>query len=148
MRQLGIEKTIAGVSSLLNSMIMDGDQLTGAELASAFKEKLTDGRSLSAAEEEILQKIKLLRNEDGIVEIYTSENIPLRIMNFTISNHSRFKIIPLDNNDLKIKVIGGIEYDTNVLRGRVNSVIFELAAGSMIVDFGTDHQGFTKYFRN
>ena len=148
MRQLGIERTIAGVSSLLNSMIMDGDQLTGTELTAAYKEKLTDGRSLLASGEEVLQKIKLLRNKDGIVEINTSDNKPLRIMNFRISNHSRFKIIPPDNNDLKIKVIDGIEYDTDVWKESVNSVIFELAEGSMIVDFGTDHQVFTKYFRH
>ena len=148
MHQLGIEPTIAGVSSLLNSLILEGDQLSGAEFTAAYKEKMTNGLSLSATAEELLQKIKLLRNDDGIIEINTTEIKPIRTLNFTISNHSRFKIIPLDNNDLKINVIDGIEYNADGLKGNVNSVIFELSTGIMVVDYGTDHQVFTKYFKH
>lgn len=148
MRQLGIERTMAGFSGILNAMIMEGDQLSGSELSTVCREKLTEGRSLSASGEEVLQKIKLLRNENGIIEINTSELKPFRIQNFRIYNRSHFKIIPLDNNDLKINIIDGFEYDDGLLKENLNSVIFELSSGCIVIDFGTDHQIFTKYFRH
>ena len=148
LRQLGIERTIAGISSVLNSIIMDGDRLTSGELTAVYKEILTEGKSLLTPAEELIQKIKLLKNEDGIVEINTSELKPFRILNFRIYDKSHFKIIPLDNNDLKIRVIDGIDYDNDVIKEKVNSVIFELATGSLIIDIGSDHQVFTKYFRH
>lgn len=147
MRQLGIERTITGVSAILNSIIMDGDQLSGTELSAVCREKLTEGRSFSIAGEEILQKIKLLKNEHGIIEINTSDLKPIRILNFRILNRSHFKIVPLDNNDLKIKIIDGLEYVDDLLKENVNSIIFEVSTSSLIIDFGTGHQTYTKYFR-
>ena len=148
MRQLGIERTITGVTAILNSTILEGDQLSGTELTAVCREKLAEGRSFSVAGEEILQKIKLLRNEHGIIEINTSDLKSFRILNFRIFNRSRFKIVPLDNNDLKIKIIDGFEYDDDLLKENVNSIIFEVSTGSLIIDFGTDHQLLTKYFRH
>lgn len=148
MRQLGIERTITGVSAILNSMIMDGDQLFGTELSAVCREKLTEGRRLSVAGEEILQKIKSLRNEHGIIEINTSDSKSIRILNFRIFNRSHFKIVPLDNNDLNIRIIDGFEYNDDLLKDNVNSIIFEVSTSSLIIDFGTDHQLLTKYFRH
>ncbi|MEI7420688.1 MAG: hypothetical protein WCK18_01280 [Prolixibacteraceae bacterium] len=148
MRQLGIERTITGISSILNSMIMDGDQLSGTELLAVWREKLAEGRSNPGTGEEILQKIKFLKNEHGIIEINTSDLKPLRIQNFRIFNRSHFKIVPLDNNDLKIKIIDGFEYDDDLLKENVNSIIFEVSTGSLIIDIGIEHQLFTKYFHN
>ena len=127
---------------------MDGDQLSGTELSAVCREKLTEGRNFSVAGEEILQKIKLLKNEHGIIEIITSDLKPIRILNFRILNRSHFKIVPLDNNDLKIKIIDGFEYGDDLLKENVNSIIIEVSTGSLIIDFGTEHQLFTKYFRH
>lgn len=148
MRQLGMERTVIGLTAILNSIITNGDQLTGSDLITVCKEKLSDGKSFSTAVDEVLQKIKLLKNENGIIEVITSDFKPFKILNFRISNRSHFKIIPLDNNDLKITVIDGFEYVDDILKEDVNSVIFELSTGSAVIDFGTDHQLFTKYFRH
>jgi hypothetical protein len=48
-------------------------------------------------------------------------------------------VIPLDNNDLKIKVIDGIEYESGSLREKINSCIIELSTGNMILDLGREN---------
>lgn len=144
MKQLGIEQTTACLSAVFHSVISTGNQLTGADLLS-FKQLKTDSafNSLSYLTE-ILQKISLIKNNNGIIEIYTANGIPLRISSFKIHNHSHLKIIPLDNNDLKIRIIDGVEFESGSLREKINSFIIELSTGNIILDLGMGNQILTR----
>jgi len=148
MKQLGIEKSIAGLASIFNSLINPGDQLTGTELASLRQEKPEIGSYPFHNLEETIQKIKLIRNFDGIVEVYTVDAKPIKFSSIKILNKSHFVIIPLDNNDLKIKVIDGIFYDSIALTEPINSLIVDLSANSIILDLGVDHQTVSRNLRN
>ena len=139
MKQLGIEQSIASLASVLNSMLSPGNQLAGPELASLRLEKMQIGNSSTSKMTEIIQKLKLIKNNDGILEIYTADSNPLKILSFKVFNHSHFKIIPLENNDLKIRVIDGIEFDSGSLREKVNSLTIDLATGNIVLDLGRDH---------
>jgi hypothetical protein len=140
MRQLGIDPTTATLISLLKSLINTGNQLSGSDLASFRQEKLLTSSSSKSSMTEIIQKIKLLQNNFGIVEIFTTDYKPIKILSFSIANKSHFMIIPLDNNDLKIKVIDGIESESGNLWQKVNSLIIDLSGSTIILDIGSDHQ--------
>jgi hypothetical protein len=147
MKQLGIDLTMAGLASLFNSVKNSGDQLTGVELASLIPEKMETGNITFPKLIETIQKIKLIKNYDGIVETYTVDGKPLKISSFRITSRSHLKIIPLDNNDLKIKVIDGIEYESGAINEPVNSLIIDRSTGNLIVDLGAGHLTVSKNLR-
>ena len=147
MKQSGIEPTVAFLASLFNSVIGTGSRLTGSDLASLRSGKQQAGSSSFPGLTEIIQRIKLIKNDGGIVEIHTTDANPLTIQSFKISNRSHLKIIPLDNNDLKIKVIDGIEFDSGILKENVNSFVIDLSAGNLLLDLGKGHQLLSKSLR-
>jgi len=144
MKQLGIEQSIAGLASLFNSLINTGDQLTGSELSNLRPEKWQPGSGPFSNLTETIQKIKLIKNFDGIIEIYTTDAKPIKISSFRVANMAHFKMTPLDNNDLKIKVIDGVIYESGTLIEPVNSLIIDLSTGIIFVDMGIDHQTVSK----
>jgi hypothetical protein len=81
----------------------------------------------------------MIINTDDIIEITTSDSTPLKIGPFTLSAESHLKIIPFDNNDLKIKIIDGLHYDSGYEKARVNTIILELSSGNMLLNLGNDH---------
>ncbi len=148
MRQLGTDLTTATLVSLLNSLIIPGNQFSGSDLASFRQEKLLTGSNSVSYMTEIIQKLKLMKNNFGIVEIQTTDLKPVKIMSFKISDQSRLMIIPLDNNDLKIKVIAGIEYESGRSLEKVNSLLIDVSGSNLILDIGTDHQLVSRNLRH
>ncbi|MEI6276591.1 MAG: hypothetical protein WCP08_11410 [Prolixibacteraceae bacterium] len=148
MRQLGIDMTTATLTSLLKSLINPGSQLSGSDLASFRQEKLLSGNNSNSSLTQLIQKIKLLRNNNGIIEIQTTDSMPIPILSFKISRESHLMIIPLDNNDLKIKVIDGIVFESGLSTEKVNSMIIDLSSSNLILDIGTDHQLISKNLKH
>ena len=144
LRQLGTDPTTATLTSLLKSLINTGNQLSGSDLASFRQEKLLTSSSSKSSITELIQKIKLLRNNYGIVEIFTTDSRPLKILSFSIANKSHLMIIPLDNNDLKLNIIDGLYLDSGNSREKVNSLIIDISFGAIIMDIGSDHQIISK----
>ena len=148
MKHLGIEQSIAGLASLFTSLVNTGDQLSGSELATLRQEKWQPGSSSFPNLTEAIQKIKLIKNFDGIIEIYAVDARPIKISSFRIANMAHFKIVPLDNNDFKIRVVDGVIYESGTISEPVNSVIIDLSTGTIFVDLGTDHQTVSKNLRH
>ena len=148
MNQLGIEQSIAGLASLFNSLINTVDQLTGSELATLRQEKWQPGSITFPNLTETIQKITLIKNFDGIIEIYTVDARPIKISSFRVANMAHFKMILLDNNDLKIRVIDGVTYESGALIEPVNSLIIDLSTGIIFVDIGIDHLTVSKNLRH
>lgn len=139
MNQLGMEKSIAYLSSIFLSVLNPGNQLTGTELE-ALNQKMIGSEDNSLTDlKEVLINFKTIKNKDGIVEINTINSLPVKISSFRISDNSRIRIIPFDNNDLKIIVIDGIEFDTGILKEKINSMILNLSTGNILIDLGRDH---------
>jgi hypothetical protein len=57
-------------------------------------------------------------------------------------------IIPLDNNDLKINILNGIEYESGNSREKINSLVVDLSGSTIIMDIGTGHQLISKNLRH
>jgi len=140
MHQLGIEPCVASLASLFNSVLNPGSQLTGIELYTLNQEKTRQGISYLSNLTEIIQNIKSIKNTGGIISIETNGAVPLKVATLFIFNRCHFKIIPLDNNDLKISVIDGIEYESSFRKEKINSFIIDLATGTVIIDLGAEHQ--------
>ncbi len=148
MRQLGTDVTTATLTSLLKSLINTGNQLSGSDLASFRQEKLLTSSNSVSNMTKIIQKIKLLRNDYGIVEIFTTDSKSFKVLSFSIANKSHLMIIPLDNNDLKINVIDGIDLESGNSREKVNSLIIDLSCSTVILDIGSDHQIISRNFKH
>lgn len=144
LKQLGIDKTISYSVSLFNALNIPGSHFTGSDLASFGQAKLQAwGGSLPALTETV-QKIRLIKNDNGIIGLYTIDSKPFKFLFFRFSNLARLKVIPLDNNDLKIMVIDGIFYESGVVNEKVNTAIIELSTGNIVIDLGANHQILTR----
>jgi hypothetical protein len=139
MNQLGLEQSIAYLSSVFNSVLSPGNQLTATELEALNQKMIGPNANSMTNLKETLANLKTIRNKDGIIEIKTINSVPVKISSFRILGNSRLKIIPLDNNDLKIKVIDGIEFDNGILKEKINSLILEISSGNVLIDLGKDH---------
>ncbi len=148
MKLLGIEPNTTYLSAILNSVINAGNQLTASDLASLNLQKSNNGASFVPILTETIQKIKSLTNSNGIVELNTINSLPFKILPFKISARSHLKVIPLDNNDLKLKVIDGFEYESGWIKENINSFILELSTGNIIIDLGREHQIVTKNLKH
>jgi len=147
MKQLGTEQTIATLAAVFKSVIPAGSQLSGADLYSFRRENRFQEVSSASYVTEILQKLKLIKNNYGIIEIYTANALPLRISPYLISNLSHLKIIQLGNNDLKINIIDGFKFEFGMLRENINSFTIEQSTGNLILNIGKDHQLITRNLR-
>ncbi|MCK9412155.1 MAG: hypothetical protein M0Q53_07630 [Prolixibacteraceae bacterium] len=148
MKLLGIEPNTAYISAILNSVNKVGNQLTTSDFAS-LNLQLSDKNGGSVPMlTETLQKIKNITNSNGIIELSTVNSIPIKIAPFRISSRSHLKIIHLDNNDLKLKVIDGIEYESGWIKEFVNSIIIELSTGNLVIDLGSEHQIISKNIKH
>jgi hypothetical protein len=139
MKQLGIEPKVAFLASVFNSLINPGNQLTGTDLVINRQDENKTGGIPANSISESAQKFKLIKNNEGIVEVLTTDSSSANFLSFKIMNHAKLKIIPLDNNDLKINIISGIEMDSGMARLKVNSMIIELSTGSILLDLGKNH---------
>lgn len=148
MKQLGTEHTVASVAAVFRSVLPVGNQLSGADLYSFRRENTFQKVSSVSYVSEILQKLKLIKNNFGIIEIFTANGLPLRISPYLISNRSHLKIIPIGNNDLKIKIIDGFEYESGKQREKINSIIVEQSTENLILDIGKEHQVITTKLRS
>jgi hypothetical protein len=144
MKQLGIEKNTATLAGLFQALIISGNQLSNAELTSLQLEKVTQENSSTPKLIEAIQKIRLIRNKDGIISILMDGSIPVKFSTIKISGTAHIKIIPLDNNDLKISVIDGLEYESGLIREKINSLIIDLMAGYLVIDMGLEHHIISK----
>jgi hypothetical protein len=140
MKQLGIEPKIAFLASALSSLINPGSQLSGADMISIRQDEKDAASQPVSALTESAKKITLIKNKDGIAEIYTADALPVEFLTFKILNRAQFKIIPLDNNDLKINIISGIEMISGPAGLKINSMIIDLSSGSILLDLGKNHQ--------
>jgi hypothetical protein len=148
LKQLGTEETIASLAAVLKSVFHPGSQLSGSDLYSLRRVKAIPEISSTSSMTEMLQNLRLIKNNFGIIEITTANGVPLKISPFVISNRSHLKIIPLDNNDLKINVIDGFGFETGIQREKINSMIIELTTGNLILDIGSEHQIITRSLKH
>ena len=139
MKQLGIEKTMCTIAAICRSLSLSGNQLAGTDLLLLLQDKTQPMNALTSSQTELLQSFKLLQNRGGIIQINTVNATPVKLSFIKFFNSSHVKILPLDNDDLKIKVIDGIEFETGTFREKINSFVLELSTGNIVFDLGREH---------
>ena len=144
LKLLGIEKGAYTLASICLALSYPGNQLAGTELVSLLQDKTQPVDNLSPAQTEIIQNVKLLKNRDGIIQFSTVNAAPIKMSFIKFNNSAHFKIIPLDNDDLKIKIIDGVEFESGLFREKINSFILELSTGNIVLDLGREHLTLSK----
>lgn len=84
-------------------------------------------------------RIAVLKNEDGIISLKTSDFKSLVFNNLKIENGARFKITQCDNGDALIEVISGVQNMVNPVLLPLNSLLIDSSAGNLIIDYDEDH---------
>ena len=139
MKMLGIEKNMSTITAICRSLFLSGNQLTGSDLLLLLQDKTQPMNALSSSQAEVLQNFKLLQNREGIIQIHTVNAAPVKLSFIKFLNSSHVKVLPLDNDDLKISVIDGVEFETGTFREKINSFVLELSTGNIVFDLGREH---------
>lgn len=138
LKLLGIDQITSCLTATFQCLLNSGNQLTHSDMIALGMDIAQTKDSTLTNFSETIQKFTSVNNNNGIIEIRTINGIPLKISSFRIQNRSHLKIIPLDNNDLKIKVLDGMEFESGSLRKKINSMILEHSTGNIVLDLGTE----------
>ena|GEM_PF-1003764 len=148
MKQLGIEKGVCTLAAICEAISCPGNQFAGADLLTLLQDKVQSADESYPNLTGTVQKLKLLQNKGGIIQIYTANAAPIKISCLTIFNSAHLKIIPLDNDDLKIVVIDGVAFESGSFKEKINSLLIELSTGNILFDLGRDHQVLSKNLKH
>ena len=132
-------KGVCTLAAVCQALFYPGNQFAGSDLLTLLQDKTQSVDGPSASLTGTIQKLKLIQNKGGIIQIHTTNATPIKISFLTIFNSAHLKIIQMDNDDLKIVIIDGVAFESGAIREKINSLLIELSSGNILLDLGRDH---------
>jgi hypothetical protein len=133
------EQTIAGLFGAFNLMKLNSITISGKEIQQGFEKYNPRFKELAPMVFERLGKLKLIKNEDGIVTIMTEEGKPVVIDKLKILNYTRLKVTPLSTGDTRIDILNGVKVGKAFIWFPLNYVRLFRANGNVLFDYDSDH---------
>jgi hypothetical protein len=129
----------AGIVTILNRLQKPGMEITGNEIKSlitmANPSFSVDHPSLFKT----LMRIRVLKNENGIVSLETIDNKQFIFGSLRLDNGARFNISVFDNNDISVGIISGFKMALNRLPFYLNNLLIDYSSGKLVIDYDHDH---------
>lgn len=133
------DPTIAGMFAAANLMLYNGFKISGRDAQQALDKYNPDFRKKYDAIYENLGKINFIMNDEGIINISTSDGNSVRIDKIKINNGSRIKINGYPSGDAQINVLSGIEVGKLVVWFNLNFIRMFKLNGDLLFDYDSDH---------
>jgi hypothetical protein len=86
-----------------------------------------------------LGKLKIVRNESGIITILTEDQKPIVLDKIKIYNDTRLRATMMSNGDLKLDVLNGMKVGKSIIWFDLNFMKLSRANASIVFDYDTDH---------
>ncbi len=133
------EPTIAGLFGAFTLMKHNSITITGREIQDAFEKYNPRFKQYAPIIFERLGKLKLIKNEDGIVTITTEEGKPVVIDKLKIQNDTRMKVTPLQTGDTRVDILNGVKVGKAFIWFNLNYVHLFRTSGDVLFDYDSDH---------
>ena len=145
--QNNCEKSIAGLFGAISLIKAGNVSISGQAVQEAF-EKYNPGFKASAPKVyECLGRVKLMKNDQGIVTVQTQDSKPVILDKVKISNDSRLKVTILPNGDARMDILSGVRVGKAIIWFDLNYVRFNRINGNVLFDYDSDHSQVTMNMR-
>ena len=135
----GCHSNVTGLIAILTWLQKPGNEITGNQIQSFIIRK----NPLFAVNYPLLfntfGRIALLKNEDGIISLKTTDYKSLLFNSLKEEDRARFIVSVFGNGDACINVISGFQNMGNPALLKLNSLLIDFSAGNLILDYDDDH---------
>ncbi|MBU2652351.1 MAG: hypothetical protein KKA81_15595 [Bacteroidetes bacterium] len=133
------ERTIAGLFAVTNLMNYAGYKISGRDAQMALDRYNPSFKSRYKSIYENMGKINMIVNNNGIVNIQTSDGSSITIDKVKINPGARIQVSKFDNGDAQITILEGIVVGKMVVWYDLNFVRLYRQSGDMLFDYDSDH---------
>jgi len=137
------EKTISGLFGAFSLMKYNNVILSGKEIQQAFEKYNPRFKEVAPMIFERLGKLKMIKNNEGIVTVMTEEGKPVLIDKLKILNDTRLKVVHLPTGDTRIDILNGIKVGKALIWFSLNYVRLFRTNGNVLFDYDSDHSQIT-----
>jgi len=137
------EKTISGLFGAFSLMKYNNVILSGKEIQQAFEKYNPRFKEVAPMIFERLGKLKMIKNDEGIVTVMTEERKPVLIDKLKILNDTRLKVTHLPTGDTRIDILNGIKVGKAFIWFSLNYVRLFRTNGNVLFDYDSDHSQIT-----
>lgn len=133
------EQTIAGLFGALTVMRVNKVAISGAAVMDAFGKYNPGFKQTAPNVYQSLGKLRIIKNEEGIITVFTESGKPVTIDRLKISDKTRLKAVPLANGDYRIDVLNGVKVRKITIWFPLNYVRLFRSNGNALFDYDSDH---------
>ena len=141
------EHAIAGLFGALNLIKLENVSLSGKILQQALDKYNPTFNSRSPHIYECFGKLKLMKNNAGIITVFTEDRRPVLLDKIKITDGTRLRIIMLPNGDARIDILNGIKVGKAIIWYDLNNIRLFRLNGNVTFDYDTDHTQITLNMR-
>lgn len=133
------EKTISGLFATFALMRLNNIAISGREIQQAFEKYNPRFKAEAPVVFERIGKLKMMKNEEGIVTVFTEEGKQVIFDQLKIMNNTKFKVKTLPNGDTRIDILSGLKVGKGVWWYDLNFLRLFRAKGDIQFDYSKDH---------
>ena len=133
------QTNIAGVGALMKLLHKTSTGVTGRQLQMLVSRINPSFQINNVALFKAIGQIQQLKNENGIILLRTINNKPLIFDNMKFEDGARFNYSFFGNGDLSLEMLSGCQELVRQAVFQLNSLLFDVSTGNLIVDYDHDH---------
>ena len=130
---------VTPILAVLKWLQNPGNEVSGVQIQELITGKMPAFRIENPALFTLWGRINVLKNENGIISLKTSDYKSLVFNSLRIENGARFVISIFGNGDTSLGVISGFQNIGNPVLLPLNNLLIDFSSGNMIMDYDYDH---------
>jgi hypothetical protein len=137
--QSKVDKSIAGLCAVINLIKSSGMIIPGKDAQLALDKYNPGFKSSSPSIYENIGNVVLMKNEEGVISVQTSNNKSVAFDKIKISNGAKLKITSLQDGNEQVDVMSGIEVGKAFVWYDLNFIRIIPSTGNILFDYDSDH---------
>jgi hypothetical protein len=137
------ERSIAGLFVAISLFNNSNIILSGKIIKEAFDRYNPAFRQYAPKCFESLCRIRILRNDRGIITLTTTDGKPIIIDKLKINDDSRMKFTVLGNGDVRIDFLEGVKVGKAIIWFPLNYIRLSKTTGNIVFDYDDNHTQIT-----
>jgi hypothetical protein len=142
------EKSIAGLFVAISLMKNNQIILSGKLIQEAFNKYNPTFKREAPKCFESLGRINILKNDQGVIVLTTTDKKPIVIDKLKINNDTRMKFSTLPDGDVRIDFLEGVKVGKAIIWFPLNYIRLSKATGNILFDYDDDHTQITMNLKN
>jgi len=138
-----VERHIAAIVAVVNLIKGNGMVIPGPAMQATLDRYQPDFKDDFEDLYDLLGKIKLLKNAEGIVTIATDEGDPVLFDKVKVYDKAQLKMVSLQDGNEKMEFLSGVKVGKLFVWFKLNYVILLKDSGNMLFDYDKNHSQIT-----